>query len=185
MNFYPDSYYNDPKYYKRNKIGVWKSRCVIYENFDELYDTYMNTMNCSYCNKEFKNSRNRHLDHCHKTGEFRAIVCRCCNTHDSYLKYPPHFTSEDKQQKFNKEYKETNRDKIMVQNKEYRESNPDKIIEKNKKYHQENRVKLNENKKKYRKANKLKVNCFFCAKHMLSSSLNPHYLNGYCVIKPK
>tara|TARA_B110000503_G_C6854641_1_gene292289 strand:- start:40 stop:480 length:441 start_codon:yes stop_codon:yes gene_type:complete len=111
MNFYPDSYYNYPKEYKRSMIYKWKSRCVIYEDFDELYDTYMNTMNCSHCDKEFVNSKYRHLDHCHKTGLFRAIVCQRCNTQDSYLKYPPHFTSEDKKKQVDKEYREANRDK--------------------------------------------------------------------------
>ena len=76
------------KYHKYDIIYKWKSRGVIYDDFDSLYSTYINTMNCDNCGKDFKTKRNRHLDHDHITGQFRKIVCCACNTKDSYLKYP-------------------------------------------------------------------------------------------------
>ena len=68
------------KYHKYITISTWKTRGVVYDDFDNLYATYINTMNCNHCSKEFKNTRDRHLDHCHETGAFRMIVCQKCNT---------------------------------------------------------------------------------------------------------
>ena len=79
---------NFTKEHKRCTIKCWKRRGVIYHNFDELYEIYINTMECQHCNKEFPNSRYRHLDHDHETGMFRKIVCHKCNTKDSYINHP-------------------------------------------------------------------------------------------------
>jgi hypothetical protein len=100
----PKSYYENPKRYKWSKIALWKQLGVIYDDFDDLYEIYMNTMNCSHCTKPFITSRNRHLDHDHITGKFRKILCNACNNHDSYLKYPSHLNSKEKEQLYNEEY---------------------------------------------------------------------------------
>ena len=152
----PNSYYKNPIKYKGTMIHKWKSRGVIYNDFDELYEVYINTNVCSHCSKEFKTSLERHLDHCHKTGLFRKIVCCGCNNRDSYLKYSPHFTSKDKKKQNDKEYRETH------PNNQY-----------HKEYNEKNRDKHNK-----------KGNCFFCNKHMMIRNLKPHYLTGSCVIKP-
>jgi hypothetical protein len=107
----PNSYYKSPNNYKGRMIAIWKHRGVIYHDLDELFEVYINTNVCSHCSKEFINSRNRCLDHCHETGLFRKIVCQGCNVRDSYLKYPPHFTHQDKKKQNDKEYNEKNRDK--------------------------------------------------------------------------
>ena len=46
---------------------------------DELYERYINSTECELCNKEYKNTTDRHLDHDHTTGLFRNIVCCSCN----------------------------------------------------------------------------------------------------------
>jgi len=86
------------KRHRCNTISNWKSRGVIYHDFDELYQTYINTMECQHCLKEFISTRDRCLDHCHITGEFRKIVCQKCNCKDSYIKYPNGYTEEDRKQ---------------------------------------------------------------------------------------
>lgn len=59
----------------------WKRNGLIAteEEFEALYYMYIYTSHCELCNKEFKNSLNRHMEHSHETGEFRNIVCSSCN----------------------------------------------------------------------------------------------------------
>jgi len=35
---------------------------------------------CAICEKEFTSTRSTHVDHCHRTGKIRAILCHVCNT---------------------------------------------------------------------------------------------------------
>ena len=69
---------------KSNKIADWKRNGVICENFDNLYDYYINCKDCEQCNVELTVDKRttkttRCLDHCHKTGEFRNVLCNSCN----------------------------------------------------------------------------------------------------------
>ena len=69
---------------KAHRIARWKHRGIICENFDNLYDYYINCKNCEQCNVELtfdkrRKSTTRCLDHCHETGEFRNVLCHCCN----------------------------------------------------------------------------------------------------------
>tara|TARA_R110002012_G_C11316477_1_gene575256 strand:- start:44 stop:415 length:372 start_codon:yes stop_codon:yes gene_type:complete len=71
------------QYKKNNLISEWKRRGVINDDYDKLYDLYINTENCEECNIELVSgnvAKNRRcLDHCHKTGEFRNVLCNTCN----------------------------------------------------------------------------------------------------------
>jgi hypothetical protein len=67
------------------KINNWKRRGVI-GDYSLLYETYKNATNCSCCNYEFNNDKNKCLDHNHLTGEFRQILCRNCNNWDNWEK---------------------------------------------------------------------------------------------------
>ena len=72
-----------PSGIKSNRIGNWKSRGVICEDWDALYENYINTTNCENCNVELTEGAQcptrKALDHSHETGEFRAVVCDKCN----------------------------------------------------------------------------------------------------------
>ena len=103
-----------PKHHKITTICKWKSRGLIYDNFDILYQHYIDCKSCEWCGKVFETNRDRNLDHDHETGAFRLVVCHRCNTRDSYIKYPKGYTEEDakkNKKKYNKEYFEKNRDK--------------------------------------------------------------------------
>jgi len=38
---------------KAKMIYDWKRSGLIYDNYDELYDVYINTMECQHCQTEF------------------------------------------------------------------------------------------------------------------------------------
>ena len=75
-------YYKTPNGIKSRKINKWKSRGVISNDFDTLYDLFINTDKCMYCEKVFVDSVDRCLDHDHETGLYRAVLCRSCNVKD-------------------------------------------------------------------------------------------------------
>jgi hypothetical protein len=69
---------------KCRRIGQWKRSGLIHENYDELYEYYLNTTHCEKCNIELtdghKLSNRKCLDHSHTTGQFRNVLCASCNT---------------------------------------------------------------------------------------------------------
>lgn len=70
---------------KSIRINNWRSRGVIHQNFDELYERFINTEYCELCNVKLSEDKKttkttRVLDHDHQTGEFRNIICHSCNT---------------------------------------------------------------------------------------------------------
>ena len=46
------------------------------------YNSYINTHRCTWCDKMFKDSKERQFDHCHTCSLPRAIICRECNIKD-------------------------------------------------------------------------------------------------------
>jgi len=73
-------YYQSDKGKKAERKKWWKKNGVIFDNdFDEIHDRYINSSQCELCDKVYKSSRDRCLDHCHTTGKFRNVVCQNCN----------------------------------------------------------------------------------------------------------
>ena len=77
-------YRQTPQRIKLRRIRDWKSRGVIHQNFDELYEKFINTEYCELCNIKLTIDKKttkttRVLDQDHKTGEFRNILCHSCN----------------------------------------------------------------------------------------------------------
>tara|TARA_R110000822_G_scaffold5884_1_gene24887 strand:+ start:20 stop:457 length:438 start_codon:yes stop_codon:yes gene_type:complete len=68
--------------HKTYRISHWKYQGMILRDGDDwesVYYYYMTTDECEQCNKVFKNSLNRHLDHCHTSKFIRDVVCCSCN----------------------------------------------------------------------------------------------------------
>ena len=81
-------YRKTPQSKKSTTISCWKYNGLILPLpwYSILYDYYINTHRCEVCNNEFKSKRDRHMDHCHETGQFRWILCCSCNTYDNWKK---------------------------------------------------------------------------------------------------
>jgi len=73
-----------PESKKKHRIYNWKKSGIIHQNFDELYDRYINTEYCDLCNRELTEdkrttSTTRCLDHDHESGDVRNVLCHACN----------------------------------------------------------------------------------------------------------
>jgi len=73
---------------KIRRIGNWKHRGLICEDYDKLYEYYINTNECDNCGIELIEglcgANHKCMDHSHKTGLFRNILCNTCNTTRPY-----------------------------------------------------------------------------------------------------
>jgi len=77
MNKYK-KYRQSPKGQKKQAYNHWKKRGLNMEDFDNIYDRYLNTDCCDICKCSFENNT-KCMEHDHKTGEFRGVVCNMCN----------------------------------------------------------------------------------------------------------
>ena len=82
---YMKAYRQRPQVKKTGMMKGWRRQGVNNVN-DAMYDIYINTYCCDVCKNDFKNSRDRCLDHDHTTGDFRQILCQSCNYMDNWKK---------------------------------------------------------------------------------------------------
>tara|TARA_R110000822_G_scaffold47106_4_gene125103 strand:- start:1268 stop:1558 length:291 start_codon:yes stop_codon:yes gene_type:complete len=83
---YDRLYKQTPNGKKVRCINQWKSRGLIYDDFDKLYSLYIATTECNVCHKIFTDKNVRCLDHCHDTGAYRNVLCNACNVFDNWAK---------------------------------------------------------------------------------------------------
>ena len=79
--------YNKTEIGKKTKtiskwINIFKIKFDDRTQAEYYYNSYINTHSCNWCNKDFKDSLDRCMDHCHTCGLPRAIICRSCNNKD-------------------------------------------------------------------------------------------------------
>jgi hypothetical protein len=80
---YDKEYKQTEKGKKSNRISTWKHNSIKSDNYDKLYEYFINVKNCEECEVELvegnKSNNSRCLDHNHKTGLFRNVLCNSCN----------------------------------------------------------------------------------------------------------
>jgi len=78
---------NPQEYNKRSKLKNWR-KWGVKGDLSFIYDcAYITATHCWVCKTAFKNTKDRCMDHCHSSGEFRNVLCRSCNNRDSWKKY--------------------------------------------------------------------------------------------------
>ena len=65
-----------------NWINKYKIKFADRNEAEFYYNSYINTHRCTWCDKMFKDSKDRCMDHCHTCGLPRAIICKSCNNKD-------------------------------------------------------------------------------------------------------
>tara|TARA_R110000824_G_C14687914_1_gene621082 strand:- start:6 stop:458 length:453 start_codon:yes stop_codon:yes gene_type:complete len=88
------------KYHKCRAIADWKRGGLIWtseEEFEEIYQRYIDSIRCELCNKPYKSTKDRHMDHAHYIddhwGWFRNVICNSCNSRKADNKIPSNNTS--------------------------------------------------------------------------------------------
>ena len=79
-----------PQGKKSHRISTWKQRGILCFDYNLLYDIFLSTNKCEYCNCEltidrYTQSTTRCLDHDHSiTDKFnvRGVLCNSCNIKD-------------------------------------------------------------------------------------------------------
>ena len=90
---YFKEYRQTPHGKKVHTISLWKHRGLheTTQELDRIYDLFLNQELCNACDVKLTrngvNSTQAVLDHDHDTNRFRHIICRNCNTLDSWKKY--------------------------------------------------------------------------------------------------
>ena len=74
---------------KTNRISLWKYYGILCFDWNLLYDLFVSTTNCEFCNCELNtNTKTRKcLDHDHSiTDKFnvRGVLCNSCNSKDVF-----------------------------------------------------------------------------------------------------
>ena len=72
-------YKQSKKAKKRSRICNWKKIGLICEDYDQVYQLWSDSTHCDTCGSQYTKQNPKNMEHCHKTGAFRGIVCHQCN----------------------------------------------------------------------------------------------------------
>jgi len=93
---------NKEKSKKSTRISEWKKKGLICENYDQVYELWLDSTHCDKCGCQYTKKNHKDMEHCHTTGAFRGIVCHKCNMNMLDKKKPTTNTSGHKNIGYNK-----------------------------------------------------------------------------------
>jgi len=64
---------------KRHAIYNWIKLGLKPEHFEHAWSEYEKSTCCDWCAQDYKSNRDKNMDHCHNSGDFRNILCHTCN----------------------------------------------------------------------------------------------------------
>ena len=75
---------NPEKHKKIHTISDWKFKGLICDDYEKIYDLYLQSTNCDECDCKYSIrgdgvGKFKCMDHCHTTGVFRNFLCNVCN----------------------------------------------------------------------------------------------------------
>ncbi len=84
---YDKEYQQTPNGKKTYRISKWKKRGIMFHDYDLLYDIYITTTHCDFCECELNkcNKSRKCVDHDHDIKDdsnVRGIICHSCNARD-------------------------------------------------------------------------------------------------------
>tara|TARA_R110000823_G_scaffold267288_3_gene387312 strand:- start:478 stop:828 length:351 start_codon:yes stop_codon:yes gene_type:complete len=79
-------FFKTPNGIKSKIISNWKTRGTKGDLSMFYDDKYLPASNCDVCDKVFKSTKDKCMDHSHTTGEIRHVLCHRCNSNDFWIK---------------------------------------------------------------------------------------------------
>lgn len=70
---------NNPESVKKTSIRKNLKKWNYSGDIELIVKEVLEQQKCSCCNKPFETTRDKHMDHCHKTNKYRGLICRSCN----------------------------------------------------------------------------------------------------------
>jgi hypothetical protein len=93
---------NKEKAKKSDTISDWKQKGLICDNYDQVYQLWLDSTHCDKCGCQYTNKNHKDMEHCHTTGAFRGIVCHKCNLNMLDKTKPTNNTSGHKNVSYDK-----------------------------------------------------------------------------------